>query len=303
MEQSHMQKITPCLWFDTHAEEAMNRLTSLFNNSKITTLNRYPDVPLDVPMQNMAGKVLTGIFELDGYQFMCLDGGPHFKFNPSVSFFVNCETEAEIDKIWATLSDGGEVLMPFQVYPFSEKFGWVNDKYGISWQVNLKPRAQKFSPFLTFVGEQNGKAEEAIHFYTSLFDQSGIDVMRHYGADGGGGAEGTVQYGLFRLNNQEFMALDSNLEHQFAFNEAISFHVECDTQEEIDYFWDKMSAHPDSEQCGWLKDKYGVSWQIVPKIFGELITDPDPEKSKRVMDAMLQMKKMDIEALKRAYNG
>lgn len=298
-----MQKITPCLWFDIHADEAMTRLTSTFPNSKITTISRYPDMPLDIPMQNMSGKVLTGIFELDGYQFMCLDGGPQFKFNPSISFFVNCETTEETDKIWATFSDGATELMPFQQYPFSEKFGWLMDKYGLSWQVNLGARPQKITPYLLFVGEQCGKAEEAIHFYTSLFDHSGVDHIMHHDADSPGEKEGTVQQALFRLNNQEFRAMDSAHDHQFAFNEAISFYVECETQDEVDHFWYKMSAHPESEQCGWLKDKYGVSWQIVPKILGELMSDPDPDKSRRVMDAMLQMKRFDIDGLKKAYAG
>ena len=298
-----MQKITPCLWFDTHAEEAMTRLTSTFVNSKITTLSRYPDMPLDIPMQNMAGKVLTGIFELDGYQLMCLDGGPQFKLNPSISFFVNCQTAEEADKIWATFSDGATELMPFQQYPFSEKFGWLSDKYGLSWQVNLGARPQKITPYLLFVGEQCGKAEEAINFYTSLFDHSGVDQIMHHDANSPVEKEGTVQQALFRLNNQEFRAMDSALDHQFAFNEAVSFYVECETQDEVDHFWYKMSVVPESEQCGWLKDKFGVSWQIVPKILGELMSDPDPVKSRRVMDAMLQMKRFDIDGLKKAYVG
>jgi predicted 3-demethylubiquinone-9 3-methyltransferase (glyoxalase superfamily) len=141
-----------------------------------------------------------------------------------------------------------------------------------------------------------------MRFYTALFNDSGIDVIRHHGANGNG-AEGALEYGLFRLANQEFMAIDSNHAHDFAFNEAISFEVSCDTQAEVDHFWNAMSAHPQSEQCGWLQDKYGVSWQIVPKILGELMNDPDPEKSRRVMEAMLKMKKFDIDGLKQAYMG
>lgn len=298
-----MQKIIPCLWFDVHAEEAVNRLVSTFNNSTITTIQRYPDAPLDIPMQGMEGKVLTAIFELDGFRFMALDGGPQFKFSPAISFFINCESEAEIDHIWQVLSEDGMVLMPFQEYPFSKKFGWVNDKYGVSWQLTLNARAKKFTPFLTFVGEHAGKAEEAMQLYTSLFPNSGIEMVKRYEAGNGGGAEGTLQYGLFRLHNQEFMAVDSNYEHQWGFTEAVSLYVECETQEEIDHLWNALSAVPEAEACGWLKDKYGVSWQIIPKILGELIQDPDPEKSKRALDAMLQMKKFDIEALKQAHAG
>lgn len=299
-----MQKIMPCLWFDTHAEEAMNRMVATFNNSKVTTISRYPDEELDdIPMKNMAGKVLTEIFEVDGYQFMALDGGPAFKFTPAISFFVNCATAEEADKLWATFSDGARELMPFQAYPFSEKFGWLMDKYGLGWQINLGARPQKITPYLLFVGEQCGKAEEAMNFYTALFENSGVDHMMRHDANDAGEREGTIKQALFRLNNQEFRAMDSALDHSFTFNEAISFYVECDTQVEVDHFWNAMSAHPESEQCGWLKDKYGVSWQIVPKVLGELMNDPDPIKSRRVMEAMLKMKKFDIEGLKQAYMG
>jgi predicted 3-demethylubiquinone-9 3-methyltransferase (glyoxalase superfamily) len=253
-------------------------------------------------MEGMEGKVLTGVFELAGQRFMALDGGPAFKFTPAVSFFVNCETEKEIDQLWARLSDGGSVLMPFQQYPFSEKFGWLNDQYGLSWQLNLGARKQKITPFLLFVGEQHGKAEEAMQFYTSLFENSRIEHVAHYGA-GENGEEGTVQHAVFQLNGQEFMAMDSNLEHAFTFSEATSFYVECESQDEVDYFWNKLSAVPEAEQCGWLKDQYGISWQIIPTALPELLNDPDPEKSRSVMEAMLQMKKIDIAGLEKAYAG
>jgi predicted 3-demethylubiquinone-9 3-methyltransferase (glyoxalase superfamily) len=161
-----MKQITPCLWFDRNAEEAMQFYTSIFKNSKILTIKRYPEGPLEGPMAGMEGKVLTGIFELDDQRFMALDGGPIFKFT-----------------------------------------------------------------------------------------------------------------------------------------EAVSFCLECDSQEEMDYYWEKLSADPQAEQCGWLKDKFGLSWQVFPTILGELLSDPDPEKADRVMQAMLQMKKIDIAGLKQAYEG
>jgi predicted 3-demethylubiquinone-9 3-methyltransferase (glyoxalase superfamily) len=139
-----------------------------------------------------------------------------------------------------------------------------------------------------------------MNFYTSLFSDSGIESIARYGADEGG-AEGKVQQAVFRLNGQEFRAMESNLEHDFTFTEAISFYVECETQDEVDYFWNRLSAVPEAEQCGWLKDKYGVSWQIVPTALGQLMNDPDPEKSQRVMQAMLQMKKIDVKGLQQAY--
>jgi predicted 3-demethylubiquinone-9 3-methyltransferase (glyoxalase superfamily) len=297
-----MQKITPFLWFDTQAEEAIKFYTACFKNSKIESINRYPEGPLEGPMAGMEGKVLTGVFELAGQRFMALDGGPVFNFTPAISFFVNCETAEEVDHLWGRLSDGGTILMPCQNYPFSEKFGWTMDRYGLSWQLNLAARAQKITPFLMFVGEQHGKAEEAIQLYTSLFQNSRVEHVERYGA-GEDGEEGSVKHALFQLSGQEFMVMDSNLEHAFTFTEASSFYVECESQEEVDYLWNTLSADPEAEQCGWLKDRYGVSWQIIPAALPELLNDPDPERSKRVMDAMLQMKKIDVEALQRAHAG
>lgn len=161
-----LQKIIPCLWFDKNAEEAMNFYTSIFKDGKISSITRYPEGPLEGPMAGMEGKVLTGIFELNGQQFMCLDGGPVFKFNEAISFQISCEDQAEVDGLW-----------------------------------------------------------------------------------------------------------------------------------------ENLSAVPQAEQCGWLKDKFGVSWQVIPKQLGELMSDPDKAKAKRVTDAMLQMKKIDIAGLEAAANA
>lgn len=283
-----MQKITPYLWFNNCAEEAMAFYVSAFDDARILSVTRYADGP-------SKGKVLNGAFELAGQQFMALDGDPAFSFTPAISFFVNCATEAEIDALWARLSDGGSVMMPLQAYPFSAKFGWVADKFGVSWQLSLAPRAQKITPFLMFVRDQHGRAEEAMRLYTSLFANSGIDAITHEGA--------TVQHALFHLSGQEFMASDGGLGHDFTFTEAISFFVQVSTQEELDHFWDQLSADPSAEQCGWLKDKYGVSWQIVPSLLNELMSTPDAARSGRVMQALLGMKKLDMAGLQAAWDG
>ncbi len=297
-----MPKITPFLWFDTQTEAAIQRYASSFSDSALLSIRRYPDGPLDGPMRGMEGKVLTAVFDLAGQRFMALDGGPTFKFNPAISLFVSAATEAEVDRLWSTLSEGGSILMPLQSYPFSPRFGWVMDQYGLSWQVNLASRAQKIAPALMFVGEQHGKAEAAMNFYTALFAHSQVEHVERYGS-GDTGEPGTVKQAIFQLDGRDFMVMDSSYEHAFSFNEAISFYVECGSQEEVDHFWGELSAHPQSEQCGWLKDRFGISWQIVPSIVPELMNDPDPVKSKRVMDALLQMKKLDIAGLERAYAG
>jgi len=154
---------------------------------------------------------------------------------------------------------------------------------------------QKITPFLWF----DDKAEEAMNFYVSIFKNSKRGRISRYG-EAGPGPKGTVMVATFQLEGQEFIAL--NCGPQFKFTEAISFVVSCETQDEVDAFWEKLSEGGAKGQCGWLKDKYGLSWQIVPTALGELMSDPDPEKSKRVMTAMLQMKKLDISGLKRAYD-
>jgi predicted 3-demethylubiquinone-9 3-methyltransferase (glyoxalase superfamily) len=300
-----MQKITPSLWFDKAAEEAMNVYTSIFSNAKIDSIKRYPEeAPVEL-MEGMEGRVLTGIFELEGHRFMAVDGGPYFTFNPSVSFFVNCKTREEINELWEALSKGGKALMPLGEYPFSAWYGWVQDKYGVSWQLILAADTigQKIIPSMLFVGDQCGRAEEAVNFYASVFKHSKVANVVRYEAGSEPQEEGSVMFADFKLDGQLFAAMDSALEHDFTFNEAISFYVECENQAEVDYFWEKLSAVPEAEQCGWLKDKYGVSWQIVPRQLGKFLSDPDREKADRAMKAMLQMKKIEITKLKEAYDG
>ncbi len=302
------QKIMPCLWFDDDAEEAMSFYVSVFSkvhpgSSQIVSIQRYPDeAPAEI-MKGFEGKVLTGIVELAGYRFMTLDGGPVFKFTPAVSFFVNCHSADQVDAYWSDLSEGGTVLMPLDTYPFSERYGWIQDQYGVSWQVILarEPGDQPIVPSLLFVGDQAGRAEEAINFYTEVFANSAVGGIARYGPNQEPDREGTVAYADFRLEGQPFAAMDSARQHNFTFNEAISFHVQCETQAEVDRLWARLSAVPEAEQCGWLKDKFGVSWQIVPKRLGELLSDPDRDKSRQVMDAMLKMKKIDVAKLEEAY--
>ena len=284
-----MQKITPFLWFDNQAEEAINFYVSVFNDAKMVHANRDPD-----------GNLFTATFQLEGQEFMALNGGPQFHFTPAVSFFVTCETAVAVDELWQKLSEAGSILMPLDTYPFSEKFGWVADKYGVSWQINLGSASQKIMPFLMFVGDQYGKAEEAINLYMSLFEDSHILHMDRY-AEGEEGVVGTVKQAAFSLNSQAFMAIDSGIEHGFTFTEANSFFVDCHSQTEVDELWEKLLEGGEEQACGWLKDKYGLSWQIIPSALMEMLADEDAEKAQRVMEAMLKMVKIDVPTLQRAY--
>lgn len=300
-----MQKIVPHLWFDHEAKEAAEFYTTLFPESRITSIVTLNDTP--------SGDADVVSFQLWGYSFMAISAGPLFKFNPSVSFMVNFDPSRDgkaanrINDVWAKLSDGGKVLMPFDKYPFSDRYGWIQDKYGLSWQLILtNPEGEERPPIipcLLFVGDVCGKAEEAADFYTSVFKNTGRGTTARYPSGMEPDQEGTVMFSDFRLQGQWFAAMDSAREHGFAFNEAVSLLVNCDTQAEIDYLWEKLSAVPEAEQCGWLKDKFGLSWQISPAILDEMMQDPDAEKVARVTRAFMQMKKFDIEKLTEAYRG
>jgi predicted 3-demethylubiquinone-9 3-methyltransferase (glyoxalase superfamily) len=247
---------------------------------------------------------MTVAYALDGYRFSALNGGPDFKFNPSISFFVNRESEDEVDALWEELAQDGSVLMPLQAYPFSKRYGWLADRYGLSWQVSVSDDGRSsIIPSLMFVGDKTGQAEAAIDFYTLVFSDSKVGEIFRYSAGQEPDKEGTVAYGPFVLAGQDFVAMDSAREHDFSFNEAISLIVNCEDQAEVDYYWERLSAVPESEQCGWLKDRFGVSWQIVPTVLGELMTDPDRAKADRVMEAVLQMKKLDIDELHAAADN
>ena len=292
-----MNKITPHLWYDSEAVEAANFYAEALPDSKVNNVNTIHDTP--------SGDTDIVSFELFGKPFMAISAGPLFKFTPAVSFLISCATKGEVDDIWNKLAPGGEALMPIDTYPFSERYGWTNDKFGLSWQVmhaGDREVTQRITPALLFVGGVVGKAEEAINLYTSLFPNSEISYIDRYGNEGPD-AEGTIRHAGFTLAGYKFAAMDSAADHKFGFNESISFIVNCETQDEIDHYWNALSAVPESEQCGWLKDKFGLSWQIVPTAMGEMLEKGDKEQVARVTEAFLQMKKFDIAELQKAYEG
>jgi len=296
-----MQKIIPCLWFDNQSEKAAKFYSSIFNNSKIGDIAFYDEASAKASGMPV-GSILTVEFQLNGFEFVALNGGSAFKPTPAISFFANCTTEEEVNVIWNKLSAGGTVLMPLDKYTFSNSYGWIQDKYGISWQLNLCKSCVKFVPSLLFVGNNVGRAEEAIKFYTSIFKDSHIGDISRYGSGQTPDKEGNINYAEFNLFGQIFAIMESALDHQFNFTEAISLIVNLHSQEEIDYYWEKLSAVPEAEQCGWIKDKYGVSWQIVPVQLNEMLKDSDKNRAERVMVAMLEMKKLNIADLEKAYN-
>lgn len=275
--------IFPCLWFDGNAKEAAELYCGIFGNSKITV-----DTPMVVQ------------FEIENFKVMGLNGGPMYKITPSISLFVTCETDEEIQRVWDKLSEGGTAMMPLDKYPWSEKYGWVKDRFGMTWQLmlgQLPPGGEKIIPNFLFVGDQCGKAREAIEYWTSILPDSKVFPLQLY-EEGGAQPAGNLMFGHFSLSNCLMSAMDGTGEHAFTFSEGLSILVECDTQEQIDHYWNKLTEGGKESMCGWLKDRYGVSWQIVPKVLGKLMTDP--EKGGRAMQALMKMKKLDIAALQNA---
>jgi predicted 3-demethylubiquinone-9 3-methyltransferase (glyoxalase superfamily) len=299
------QKITPFLWFDKQAKAAAAFYVAAFGgDSAVTRVTPIPDTP--------SGDVELVGFRLLGYEFTALSAGPEFKINPSVSFFVNFDpsrrpdAKEALEALWGKLVAGGAALMPLDTYPFSARYGWVQDQYGVSWQLILsKPEGDPrpdIVPSLLFTNEVCGKAETAMKFYTDLFPDASEGIIARYGPGQAPDKEGTVMFEDFMLLGQWFAAMDSAHAHAFSFNEAVSLVVNCDTQDEIDYYWEKLSAVPQAEQCGWLKDRFGLSWQIVPAKLAGLLGGTAEQRA-RVTRAFLKMKKFDIAALDAAYEG
>lgn len=296
------QIIVPHLWYDREAREAAEFYVSVFGrNSEVKDLSTIHDTP--------SGSADIVSFVIWGYEFMAISAGPHFQFNPSISFMVNFDPSQDedarerIDQVWEKLSEGGQALMPLDKYPFSERYGWIQDKYGLTWQlIFTDPEGEErplIIPSLLFVGDLCGKAEEATDFYLSLFKESKRGAIARYPAGMEPEEEGTIMFTDFKLAGQWFAAMDSAQAHDFAFNEAVSLMVNCKDQDEIDLYWDRLSAVLEAEQCGWVKDKYGISWQIVPANMGELMAR-NPEKT---TPAMLAMKKLIIAELEAAGSG
>ncbi len=289
-----MQRIIPYLWFDKEAKEAAIFYTSLFKDSKLLHTTILSDTP--------SGNAEMVSFELAGQTFGAISAGPYFKLNPSISLMVYCESKEEVDSLWSLLSVDSSELMPLGEYPFCRYYGWIQDRFGLSWQLmwyENQPVKQKIVPCLLFSQIHCGRAEEAARYYTEVFDNSKITFISNYQLGEATRPEAKVNFLDFTLEGIRFCAMDNGYPADFSFNEAFSFIINCKDQEEIDYFWEKLSFTPEAEQCGWVKDAYGLSWQIVPYDLENILFSGPPEEKERVTKAFLQMKKFDLAELKR----
>lgn len=295
------QKITPNLWCNGNAREMAEFYAAVFPGGAITGGSTYPsssDEGLADFQQDLAGKDLTIDLTLAGYSFTLINAGPEFAPTPANSFMVYFDprkpgqSKDDLTAMSEKLLDDGKALMPLQEYEWSEWYAWIEDKYGYSWQLILRePLDLDFPtimPELMFGGPVQNRAAEASAHYQSVFQDSMQGLAQNYPAAMGPATTKSLMYSDFKIAGQWFAAMDPGAEQDFTFTEAVSYSVTCKDQAEIDYFWSKLSAHPASEQCGWCKDQFGVSWQIVPANMGELMSRPDAFKT------MMQQKKIII---------
>jgi len=297
--------IAPCLWFDDQAEAAADLYTDVFPDSRVTAVARYPE-SFDNPGGKPRGSVLTVELDLAGTTLTALNGGPLFTINPTISFFVRTPDVAQVERIAGRLGEDGSYLMELGEYPWSPRYAWVQDRFGVSWQVMAAPdegEAVTIYPCLMFAGDVHGRAEEALQLYAQAFPGGRIEALERYGADEG--PKGTIKHGRAALGSQLLVAMDSHLEHEARFSEAVSLQVYCRNQDEVDHFWAALSDGGELGPCGWLKDRFGVSWQVVPTAFIDMIKDGEGAGPgyERAFQAMLGMKKLDVAALEAAYRG
>lgn len=296
-----MQKITPNLWFKRNAKEAVEYYLSIFPKGKIISISYYPTEGLLDFQKEFAGKELAICFELLGYQFVAINAGDEFTPTPANSFIIRFDPSRDknardtLKKMWSELSNSGKVMMPLEKYFFSDLFGWVEDKYGFSWQLILTDTPEETSPTivpaLLFTGDKP-QAEQAIRFYETVFKNYKVNQILYYDAVESPEMKGMVMFSEFTFENQRFVAQDGGSSHKFGFTEALSYNIACKGQAEIDYYWEKLTADGGEESvCGWCKDKFGLSWQINPENIEELMLAPGAR------DKLLQMKKIDIHKL------
>jgi len=288
------QMIVPHLWFDREAAEATEFYTSLFPDSRITGKTTITNTP--------SGQVDIITFNLWGGGFMAINAGPLFRFNPAVSFFVYCGAGNTIDRLYKELSMGGTAIMPLDKYPWSDRYAWVQDRFGLTWQLDIDDihAPQKILPTLLFVNEKHTRVKEAVSFYTAVFPGSKVILEAPYDKSAGV-PEGTLLFAQYKLNGYLINSMSSTLKHDYDFNESVSLMVYCNNQEEMDYYWEKLTFEGQEQPCGWVKDKFGVSWQVVPAAMDEMMRTKNKEQLRRLTEAMLQMVKLDLEKLQQAF--
>jgi len=299
-----MTRISACIWSNGWAEEAANFYAGLFPDAAIGETACFSKEGFEHHGQP-DGSVMVVELTLGGQAFMLLNGGPAFSPNPAISFFVFINDRSQIDRLWTALIKDGKARMELGSYPWCEHYGWVEDRFGVSWQLMMADTGeleQVVVPALMFTQGAAGKAEEAVARYGDVLGGYRPVAVNHY-PPGTGANEGLVMHGQYKIAGQTFIAFDSPMDHGFGFTPGISLQVQAGSQVEIDRIWTALTHVPEAEQCGWLADRYGLSWQVLPEGMSRYTNGPDPAGRGRAREAMFTMKKLDIAALKAAYEG
>lgn len=292
-----MPQIIPHLWFDHQVQEAVALYSAHLPHSKINFVTKLDGTP--------SGDVAVLDFTLMQKPFQAINGGPYFTFNEAISLMVGLPTAEAVENLYKILSPGGQVLMPLQEYPFSERYAWFTDCYGLHWQLMVdtaQDERRHLRPVLLFGAHQCGLAEAAMNYYATVFPEAQKGAISYYAPGEAQSPSAKINYAELRIGDFDLVLMDHGYGGANSFNEAISFIVLCKNQAEIDAYWDQLSHDPNAEQCGWLKDRFGVSWQIVPENMQFYMQGPK-EAVARVTEAFLGMKKFDLRALEAAYRG
>lgn len=305
-----MSHLTPHIWCDRTAEEAAEFYTRAFREVREISRSHYPTEDLPDFQKPLAGEVVALELAIHGCPVGFVNADDTFRPNPAAGFMVHIGTahaddpHAYIDEIHDRLIDGGHALMPLDAYPFSPRYAWIEDRYGVSWQLFVQPEDAQPRPFLVpallFCGPAQNRCSEAVETYTSLFAGAEAGTVVPYPEQTGPATTGAVMFSEFRLGPATgdttrepwVTAMDSGVEQPFTFTAGFSLMVRAKDQAEIDRLWAALSAVPEKEACGWCCDEFGVSWQIVPADIDALMEIPGAHQR------LLTMKKIDIEALR-----
>ena len=269
-------KLIPAIWYDQNGLEAFDYYTAVFPNSDI-----YKSNPVVIQAS------------IAGLDFIGINGGPMFKPNPSISFMVVFESKEALQQAWDQLIQGSNILMPLTHYPFSAYYGWLEDRFQVSWQFYLGKLAdvnnQAVVPTLMFGSKHQGQCQEALDFYQKLFSDFELQGILKYTE---GQYQGQIQHAQFRILGTTMAAMDSGVPQDFTFDEGVSLTITCKDQEEIDYYWDSICREGKESQCGWCQDVYGVNWQIVPENMDFLM-----ENHLHAGQRLMKMRKINIAEL------
>lgn len=287
-----MQTIIPHLWYDTEAKEAVAFYVELFGG-KIDWTYTITDTP--------SGDSDLIQFQLGDMTLAAISAGPYFKLNESMSLMVNVASKDEVTRLYQALSEGGRILMPLGEYPFSPYYVWLEDRFGLSWQLSYAPDLDKphqFDICLLFSQEQVGLAQPMLDYYKNKLPQASVGKLSYYGEGEAAVEAAKLNYAELLVAGQKMIVMDHGYGGEASFNEAFSLMVYVDSPDELNFYYDLLSAVPEAEMCGWVKDQFGISWQIVPRILMEAYDTANPETVKAVNDAVLQMRRLDFDQIK-----